>query len=487
MEKKESAQTQHLKTDVAIIGAGPAGLTAAYQLTKAGLSVIVLEKAALVGGISRTERYKGYHVDIGGHRFYTKIEAVNAFWHEVMGDDFLRRPRLSRIYYNRKFFHYPIRPFDALFNLGLVESTRVILSYLHSQIFPYPSEESFEEWVSNRFGRRLYQVFFKTYTEKVWGIPCHEIKAEWAAQRIKGLSLPVAIRNALLRPRNQSVKTLIEEFHYPRQGPGMLWEKVQALVEAQGNRVLTEHEVVRLNCNSRRIATVTAVGPRGQSLEIEATHVINSMPLNQLIKRINPTPPAQLLDVAGRLAYRDFLTVALIVRRPDLFPDNWIYIHSPEVEVGRIQNFKNWSPHMVPNGHTTCLGLEYFCTEGDRLWQMADADLIEQGRREVAQIGLLNEADVIDGVVFRQPKAYPVCTGEYKSYLDDIKTYLDAIPNLQTAGRNGLHMYNNQDHSMLTAMLAVKNILGEQHDIWTVNTERAYHEEVQIPRAQETV
>lgn len=487
MEQRESAQTQHLKTDVAIIGAGPAGLTAAYQLTKAGLNVIVLEKAALVGGISRTERYKGYHVDIGGHRFYTKIDAVNAFWHEVMGDDFLRRPRLSRIYYNRKFFHYPIRPFDALFNLGLVESTRVILSYLHSQIFPYPSEESFEEWVSNRFGRRLYQVFFKTYTEKVWGIPCHEIKAEWAAQRIKGLSLPVAIRNALLRPRNQSVKTLIEEFHYPRQGPGMLWEKVQALVEAQGNRVLTEHEVVRLNCNSRRIATVTAVGPRGQSLEIEATHVINSMPLNQLIKRINPTPPAQLLDVAGRLAYRDFLTVALIVRRPDLFPDNWIYIHSPEVEVGRIQNFKNWSPHMVPNGHTTCLGLEYFCTEGDRLWQMADADLIEQGRREVAQIGLLNEADVIDGVVFRQPKAYPVYTGEYKEYLEQIKSYLDSIPNLQTAGRNGLHMYNNQDHSMLTAMLAVKNILGEQHDIWTVNTERSYHEEVQIPRAQETV
>ncbi|MCB0166937.1 MAG: NAD(P)/FAD-dependent oxidoreductase [Anaerolineae bacterium] len=484
MEQKESAQTQYLKTDVAIIGAGPAGLTAAYQLTKAGLNVIVLEKAALVGGISRTERYKGYHVDIGGHRFYTKIDAVNTFWHEVMGDDFLRRPRLSRIYYNRKFFHYPIRPFDALFNLGLVESTRVVLSYLHSQLFPYPSEESFEEWVSNRFGRRLYQVFFKTYTEKVWGIPCHEIKAEWAAQRIKGLSLPVAIRNALLRPRNQSVKTLIEEFHYPRQGPGMLWEKVQALVEAQGNRVLTEHEVVRLNCNSRRIATITAQGPCGETLEIEAAHIINSMPLSQLIKRINPAPPVHLLDMAGRLAYRDFLTVALIVRQPELFPDNWIYIHSPEVEVGRIQNFKNWSPYMVPNGHTTCLGLEYFCTEGDRLWQMADADLIDLGRREVAQIGLLNAEDVVDGVVFRQPKAYPVYTGEYKLYLEDIKAYIDTIPNLQTAGRNGLHMYNNQDHSMLTAMLAVKNILGEQHDIWTVNTERSYHEEVRIPHAE---
>ncbi|MCB0191958.1 MAG: NAD(P)/FAD-dependent oxidoreductase [Anaerolineae bacterium] len=484
MEKKESTKTQQLRTDVAIIGAGPAGLTAAYELTKAGRKVIVLEKAALVGGISRTERYKGYHIDIGGHRFYTKIEEVNDFWQEVMGDEFLRRPRLSRIYYNRKFFYYPIRPFDALFNLGLIESTRVVLSYLQSQIFPYPSEESFEQWVSNRFGRRLYEVFFKTYTEKVWGIPCHEIKAEWAAQRIKGLSLPVAIRNALLRPRKQSVKTLIEEFHYPRQGPGMLWEKVQALVEAQGNKVLTEHEVVCLNGNGHRINTITAVNSCGETVEIEAAHVINSMPLSHLIKRLNPAPPAELLDAAGRLSYRDFLTVALIVRQPDLFPDNWIYIHSPEVEVGRIQNFKNWSPYMVPNDDTTCLGLEYFCTVGDELWQMDEAALVDLGRREMARIGLLDEEDVIDGTVFRQPKAYPVYTGEYKEYLDQIKLYLDTIPNLQTAGRNGLHMYNNQDHSMLTAMLAVKNILGEQHDVWTVNTERSYHEEVRIPEAE---
>jgi protoporphyrinogen oxidase len=479
MSTKDS---QTLKTDVAIIGAGPAGLTAAYQLAKAGLKSIVLEQAATVGGIARTERYKGYHIDIGGHRFYTKIEAVNDFWREVMGDDFLLRPRLSRIYYNRKFFHYPIRLFDALFKLGLWESLRISTSYLLSQLAPYPQEETLEEWVSNRFGRRLYQIFFKTYTEKVWGIPCHEIKAEWAAQRIKGLSFPVAIRNALLRPRHQSVKTLIEEFHYPRQGPGMLWEKVQQSVEAQGHQVLLNHEVVKLTMNNGRVCAVTTLGPQGQRLKIEADHFISSMPLTALIQQLEPLPPPDLLEAAHKLTYRDFLTVALIVKQPDLFPDNWIYIHSPEVQVGRIQNFRNWSPHMVPNGHTTCLGLEYFCTEGDDLWRMTDADLVELGRQEIARIDLAAEADVVDGVVFRQPKAYPVYTGEYKIHLERIKTFLKDIPNLQTTGRNGLHMYNNQDHSMLTAMLAVKNILGEQNDIWAVNTERAYHEEVRVPQ-----
>jgi protoporphyrinogen oxidase len=473
---------QTLKTDVVIIGAGPAGLTAAYQLAKVGLKSVVLEKGSIVGGIARTEEYKGYHIDIGGHRFFTKIEAVNEFWREIMGDDFLLRPRLSRIYYNRKFFYYPIRLFDALFKLGLWESIRIVASYLHAQLFPYPQEENLEEWVSNRFGRRLYQIFFKTYTEKVWGIPCQEIKAEWAAQRIKGLSLPVAIRNALLPSRRQDVKTLIEEFHYPRCGPGMLWERVQRLVEAQGHRVLMNHEVINLSMKNGRMGKVKVVGPDGEMVQVEADHFISSMPLTELVQRFEPSPPPALVESARRLAYRDFLTVALIVNRAELFPDNWIYVHSPEVKVGRVQNFKNWSPHMTPNGHTTCLGLEYFCTEGDKLWAMADAELIELGKREMTQIGLVAEADVIDGVVFRQPKAYPVYTGEYKIYLEQIKAFVTGIPNLQTTGRNGLHMYNNQDHSMLTAMLAVQNILGEQNDIWSVNTERSYHEEVRLPQ-----
>lgn len=483
MPAESSPPDRRLRTDVAIIGAGPTGLTAAYQLAKAGLRSVVLEKGPIVGGIARTENYRGYHIDIGGHRFYTKVEEVNQMWQEVLGSDFLRRPRLSRIYYNRKFFHYPIRLFDALLKLGAIETIRVAISYVLAQMFPFPEEDNFEQWVSNRFGRRLYQIFFKTYTEKVWGMPCTEIKAEWAAQRIMGLSLPVAVRNALLGVGNHEVKTLIDEFRYPRRGPGMLWEKVRRLVEAQGHQVLVNHDVVGLSRDGDRLCSVTAVGPDGVRLVVEAEHFISSMPLRELVQRLDPPPPAALGEAGGRLTYRDFLTVALITRRPDLFPDNWIYVHSPEVKVGRVQNFKNWSPEMVPNDLTTCLGLEYFCTEGDELWSMDDAALIDLGRREMVQIGLLGEDDVLDGVVFRQPKAYPVYTGEYKAYLEAIRAYIDGIPNLQTAGRNGLHMYNNQDHSMLTAMLAVRNILGEQHDVWAVNTERAYHEEMRIPRA----
>jgi protoporphyrinogen oxidase len=474
---------QTLKTNVVIIGAGPTGLTAAYQLSKAGLNSIVLEKDLIVGGIARTEQYKGYHIDIGGHRFYTKIEAVSEMWHEVLREDFLRRPRLSRIYYDGKFFHYPIRLFDTLLKLGPVESLRIVASYTLSRLFPYPDEDNFEQWVSNRFGRRLYHIFFKTYTEKVWGIPCTQIKADWAAQRIKDLSLSVALRNALLRPRNQTVKTLIQEFDYPQRGPGMLWERVRSLVEAEGHKVLVNHDVVSLAYDGKCLRSVTAVGPRGSSVVVEGDHFISSISLSELVQKINPPPSSELIDMARQLTYRDFLTVALVVRRPHLFPDNWIYIHSPDVKVGRVQNFKNWSPAMVRDDYSSCLGLEYFCNEGDELWCMDDADLVELGKCEMAQLGLLDKEDVTDGVVFRQSKAYPIYIGKYKVYLNRIKTFIDGIPNLQTVGRNGLHIYNNQDHSMLTAMLAVKNILGEKHDVWEVNVERAYHEEVQVPHS----
>lgn len=479
--------TGGLKTDVVIIGAGPAGLTAAYELENAGKKTIVFEKDSLVGGIARTENFKGYGVDIGGHRFYTKVPEVEAMWQAVLGDDFLRRSRLSRIYYHNKFFYYPIRLFDALRKLGFVESLRVAGSYLWSRINPYPQEENFEEWVSNRFGKRLYQVFFKTYTEKVWGIPTTEIKAEWAAQRIKGLSLTTAVKNALFRSEGNKVKTLIEAFDYPRRGPGMLWTRVKEILETQGHQVVTEADVVELRMEGNRVSHVIA--RNGSKMMVACgDHVISSMPLRELILKMTPSPPAEVVEAARRLTYRDFLTVALVVRRDDLFPDNWIYIHSPEVRVGRIQNFKNWSPEMIPaaNPDTTCLGLEYFCNEGDVLWQMSDEALIALGRKELAQIGLALEEDVIEGVVYRQVKAYPVYMGEYQAYLQTIKTYLGSIENLQTAGRNGLHMYNNQDHSMLTAMLAVKNILGERHDIWAVNTERSYHEETRLPTQSKT-
>lgn len=474
--------TTELKTDVVIIGAGPTGLTAAYQLAKAGQKSLVFEKGDRVGGIARTENYKGYGIDIGGHRFYTKVGEVEEMWHEVLGDDFLYRTRLSRIYYNRKFFYYPIRFFDALWKLGLVESMQVGLSYIWARVRPHPHEDNFEEWVTNRFGRRLFQIFFKTYTEKVWGMPCNEIKAEWAAQRIKGLSLTTAVKNALFKSDNNSIKTLIDAFHYPRRGPGMLWTRVQELIEAQGHQVMLNSDVVEIQMNGCRVTKVVVQGPEG-TVTARAAHYISSMPVSELIRKMKPEPPAEVVEAARRLTYRDFLTVALIVNRDSLFPDNWIYVHSPDVVVGRIQNFKNWSPDMVPEvaAETTCVGLEYFCDEGDTLWETSDADLVALGRRELARLGLVKEDDVIDGVVYRQPKAYPIYTGAYKNYLETIKAYISSIENLQTAGRNGLHMYNNQDHSMLTAMLAVKNILGEQHDIWSVNTERSYHEEIRIP------
>lgn len=486
MTEKSTNSETNLKTDVVIIGAGPTGLTSAYELNKVGRQTIIFEKGSIVGGIARTENYKGYGIDIGGHRFFTKVPEVEQMWHEVLGDDFLRRDRLSRIYYNKKFFYYPIRFLDALLKLGLAESIRIGLSYIRARIHPYPKEENFEEWVSNRFGKRLYEVFFKTYTEKVWGIPCTEIKAEWAAQRIKGLSLTTAIKNALVQSENHGVKTLIDAFHYPRRGPGMLWTRVQQLIEAQGHRVILESDVVELCLKGQRIKQIKAAGPNGL-ITVSGDHFISSMPLSELILKIKPAPPPAVVEAAQKLSYRDFLTVALIIRRDDIFPDNWIYVHSPDVQVGRIQNFKNWSPDMTPESQpgTTCVGLEYFCTENDALWQMDDADLIALGREELARVGLAPEEDVIDGVVYRQPKAYPVYIGEYKEYLQTLKSFINSIENLQTAGRNGLHMYNNQDHSMLTAMLAVKNILGERHDIWSVNTERSYHEEIQILKNQQ--
>ena len=466
---------------VMIIGGGPAGLTAAYELAKAGVKPIVLEQGARVGGIARTEVYKGYRLDIGGHRFFTKVPEVAAFWGEVLAGDFLLRPRLSRIYYNRKFIVYPLRFADALSKLGVGQSFLVLMSYFQSKVRPYRPENTFEEWVSNRFGKRLYRIFFKTYTEKVWGLPCRQLSAQWAAQRIQNLSLPRAVLGALLGPRGaKNVKSLIEEFNYPRLGPGMLWERTQQLIEARGGEVRLNAEVIKVRHDRGRVTGVVVRSAAGDDT-LAADAVISTMPISELIAKLDPPAPADVRDGAAQLTYRDFLTVGLIINQANLFPDNWIYIHAPEVQVGRIQNFKNWSPEMVADPAKTFLGLEYFCLEGDALWRTPDAELIALGAAELEKMGLAQAADVEDGVVVRQPKAYPVYTGEYEAYLERIRGYLDALPNLQTVGRNGLHQYNNQDHSMLTAMLAVKNLQGEQHDVWSVNVERAYHEEVRLP------
>src|SRR5512143_3182194 len=483
--KSAISNQQSAIKNVVVIGGGPAGLTAAYELAKVGVKPIVLEMGARVGGIARTEVFKGYRMDIGGHRFFTKVTEVEAFWHEVLGDDFLTRPRLSRIYYNRKFILYPLRFGDALNKLGVWQSFLVLMSYFRSKILPYHNENTFEEWVSNRFGKRLYRLFFKTYTEKVWGIPCDQLSAQWAAQRIQNLSLPRAVLGAIFGARGaKNVKSLIEEFHYPRLGPGMLWERTQQLIEQRGGEVRLRTEVVKvLQRDGKAIGVVARSNGREETIEADA--IISSMPISELVAKLDPPAPLDVRESAAQLTYRDYFTVGLIVNRANLFPDNWIYIHAPEVKVGRIQNFKNWSPDMVPDPNKTFLGLEYFCNEGDELWRMTDAALIQLGTRELETMGLARAADVEGGTVIRQLKTYPVYTGEYREYLERIRGFLDSIPNLQTVGRNGLHMYNNQDHSMLTAMLAVRNLLGEQHDVWSVNVERAYHEAARIPPGAE--
>ncbi|MBW4650310.1 MAG: NAD(P)/FAD-dependent oxidoreductase [Kastovskya adunca ATA6-11-RM4] len=463
-----------------IIGAGPAGLTAAYELVKQGIQPIVLEQGDKVGGIARTETYKGYRFDIGGHRFYTKVEAVQQLWQEVLGEEFLKVPRLSRIYYQGRFFNYPLDAFNTLSNLGIVESGRILLSYFKAQLLPLPTEETLQDWVTNRFGKRLFQTFFKTYTEKVWGIPCDKIQADWAAQRIKGLSLTTAILNALFGSNN--TKTLIKEFDYPALGPGMMWERFTEAVESRGGSVELESSVIRFERQGDRIKSIT-VRQNGETRQIEGDHFISSMPVTALINRLDPPPPAEVVQAANSLSYRAFMIVSLIVNKADLFPDNWIYIHSPEVKVGRIQNFKNWSPAMVPDPNKTCLGMEYFCSEGDELWKLSDVELLDLAAREMAKLGLAEVSDVEDGVVLRQPKAYPVYDRDYRQHLQVIQDYLVTIENLQTVGRNGMHRYNNQDHSMLTAMLAARNILGEKHDLWNVNTERSYYEEFTKERA----
>ncbi|WP_420640829.1 NAD(P)/FAD-dependent oxidoreductase [Candidatus Leptofilum sp.] len=473
---------------IIVIGGGPAGLTAAYELIKQQYKPIVLEKNNKVGGIARTENYRGYHFDMGGHRFFTKSVRVQQFWQEVLGDDFLRRPRLSRIFYKNKYFHYPLKPLNALVGLGPIEGIRIIGSYVRWHLFPYKEEETFEQWVTNRFGKRLFETFFKSYTEKVWGIPCSELKAEWAAQRIKDLSLKTAITAMFLKPQ-ETIKTLIEEFDYPRRGPGMLWTAVQDCINAQGGQVQLNSNVVGIQREGQQITGVT-VEQNGRTHTLIGSNFISSMPVTQLLKWLDPPPPTHVLQAANQLNYRDFLTVCLIVKKPELFPDNWIYIHDPSVQVGRIQNYKNWSADMVPDPNTTSLGLEYFCNEGDAIWNMPDEELVMLAKQEIAKIGLAQPDDVVDGAVFRVEKSYPVYDADYEDSLETIKHYLASLENLQTIGRNGLHRYNNQDHAMLTGMLAVRNLLlGEQNDLWRVNAEQEYHEELVLnqPLDKETV
>ncbi len=399
-----------------------------------------------------------------------------------MGDDFIVVPRMSRIFYRGRFYHYPLKLFNALSNIGAYEASRIMLSYFKWQVRPSKEEESFEQWVINRFGGRLYMHFFRSYTEKVWGIPPSEIRADWAAQRIKNLSLFKAVINAITGANDTA--SLIEKFHYPRLGPGMMWEKVR-------DRVLSDGGEVQFGA---RVARVLRDGPRVTALEVErgrpdgppqrdliaVDQVINTMPIRDLMSAFDPPPPPEVVTAANQLSYRDFLIVTLVLDHADPFPDNWIYIHSPDVKVGRIQNFRAWSEEMVPAENRASIGMEYFCQEGDGLWSMNNADLIRMAAGELEKLGLAAASSVVDGTVIRQEKAYPVYDGQYRDALDVVAKWLGTLENFQTVGRNGLHRYNNQDHSMLTAMLAARNIMGEKHDVWSVNVERSYHEEFKL-------
>jgi protoporphyrinogen oxidase len=475
-----------MKIKVAIIGAGPAGLTAAYLLSKKDVDVTVFEADPLyVGGISRTATYKGFHFDIGGHRFFSKSKAVEDFWTEILPNDMLVRPRSSRIFYDGKFFAYPLKPFEALIKLGVVRSTLCVLSALKARIFPVRDPRNFEDWVSNQFGKRLFNTFFKSYTEKVWGMSCKEISADWAAQRIKGLSLGSAIKNALLpkrqpKDRTKVIKTLIDSFRYPRKGPGMMWETCAEKTRAMGGKVELGCKVIGCTYDAQTETwTVQYKDRQGNVRTLQVEHVISSAPMRELINGISPAVSEKAKRAADSLKYRDFLTVMLILKERNVFDDNWIYIHDPSVKVGRIQNFRSWSPEMVPDADKACYGLEYFCFEHDGLWTAKDEELIALAKRELIKIGLAQEGDVLDGTVVRQKKAYPVYDDDYARHVATIREELDGrYPNLHLVGRNGMHKYNNQDHAMMTAMLCVKNILAatKLYDLWQVNADAEYHE-----------
>jgi len=472
--------------EIVIFGAGPAGLTAAYVLNQSGLKTIILEAdPKSVGGISKTVDRDGFKFDIGGHRFFTKSAIVQELWRSMLPQErwLTDVNRLSRIYYRKKFFHYPLSARDALQKLGLLEAVKCVGSYLKFKFFPIKEPKSFQEWVTNQFGKRLFEIFFKSYTEKVWGMSCAEISADWASQRIKGLSLGEAVFNSLpkflrrLKFSKATIRTLSDKFDYPRLGPGELWENVKSDLEFSGCNIYMGAVVTKISHKNLAVTSVSSTDIFGEEKQVHGNEFISTLPIRELINSLHPEPPSEIIKAANSLGYRDFLTVVLIYEQENMFLDNWIYIHDPSVYMGRIQNFKNWSPSMVPDSGLTSLGLEYFCFEGDNLWDMSDAELIALGTSEVISVGLTS-LQPLRGYVVRCKRAYPIYDDHYKANVQSIWKWVSSnLTNLQLVGRNGMHMYNNQDHSMLTGYLAAKNILGESHDLWRVNSSAEYHED----------
>ena len=522
--------SRHQKRAV-IIGAGPAGLTAAYELlTRTDIVPLVLERTDYVGGISRTVNYKGNRIDIGGHRFFSKSDRVMQWWLKILpmqaiegeqaqityqqqtrnieahpapadpeNEDrvMLVRNRKSRIYFMRKFFAYPITlSGDTLSKLGLVKTIRIGLSYLRSLLFPIKNETNLEQFFINRFGRELYLTFFKSYTEKVWGIECKEISAEWGAQRIKGLSILKTIthilKKALPKPKGdisqKDVETsLIERFLYPKYGPGQMWEEVARIVRQRGGDILMHWRVEEIqHANNRVTAVVARHSQTGETRRFEGDYFFSTMPVKELVADMNPPSPANIRQISDGLMYRDFITVGVLCERiklrekdGELVKDNWIYIQEPDVLVGRLQIFNNWSPFMVAEKGKVWIGLEYFCNDTDSLWRKSDAEMIELAKAELASMNILDPQDVQDATVIRMEKTYPAYFGSYARF-PEVISWVNEFDNLFLVGRNGMHKYNNQDHSMLTAMTAVDNIIGNvrsRDNLWALNTEQEYHEE----------
>ncbi|MGI9601266.1 MAG: NAD(P)/FAD-dependent oxidoreductase [Acidimicrobiales bacterium] len=456
-----------------IVGAGPAGLTAAWELVARGVRPVIVEADPVyVGGLSRTVEHGGNRFDIGGHRFFTKSAEIAAQWDEMLPGEFLTVPRLSRIYFDGAFYPYPVQIGPTLRQLGLRRGLRIVGSYLRARVRPR-SEVTFEDWVVNRFGHRLYELFFRTYTEKVWGLPCDEISKDFAAQRIRGLSL-FELVTAAVRPRRSRPKTLIEQFRYPRLGPGQLWEAVADQVVGSGARLFRDWRVGRIEHRDGRVVAVESTNGE----RVECRDLYTTMSLRDLVAALSPAPPADVLAAAAGLRFRDFLTVAVVVNDPAVFPDTWIYIHDPGVGVGRIQNYRNWSTAMVGDDTTTCLGLEYFCNRDDGVWSLSDDALGKTAVEELAVLGLVDPERCLDTTVIRMVDAYPVYDEHHRANRDVIKRWLAAnLTNLYPAGRAGLHNYNSQDHAMTTASMAVANAReGTDHDPWTVNTDQEYAE-----------